>query len=142
AQASSLSLDDALPISRNNVIRLANGDIGLLADDDVTYHHSDIDQLKKTFLEHKYAEVAVFKIRTPPGEREYKEFPNKILQYKSKAPSIGTVQIAFNISELKENKIWFDERFGVDKSLLIGGEERLFLHDCIKAGLQVFFFPE
>src|SRR5699024_4264315 len=95
-----------------------------------------------TFLEHKYADVAVFKIRTPPGEREYKEFPNKILQYKSKAPSIGTVQIAFNISELKENKIWFDERFGVDKSLLIGGEERLFLHDCIKAGLQVFFFRD
>ncbi|HLR36545.1 MAG TPA: glycosyltransferase family A protein [Chitinophagaceae bacterium] len=128
--------------SRNNAIKLADGDIGLFADDDVTYRHSDIDVLKKTFQEHEQADVAIFKIRTPRGEPEYNSFPRKKQQFKNKAPNAGTVQIAFNIMRIKENRIWFDERFGVGNPLLIGGEERLFLHDCIKAGLQVFFFPE
>ncbi len=127
--------------SRNNVIRLADGDIGLFADDDVTYRHSDIDILKKTFLKNSQADVAIFKIRTPAGDPEYKNFSREKRQYE-KACNVGTVQVAFRVSTIKKNKVRFDERFGIGNPLLIGGEEQLFLHDCIQSGLHVFFFPE
>lgn len=127
--------------SRNNAIALADGDIGLFADDDVTYQHSDIDILKKTFVENRDLDVAIFKIRTPSGEREYKEFPAEKTEYK-KAPEVGTVQIAFDIASIKENNIWFDERFGAGRPLLVCNDERIFVQDCINAGLEVVFFPE
>jgi hypothetical protein len=127
--------------SRNNAIRLADGDIGLFSDDDVRYRHTDIDTIKKTFLQNDQADIAIFKIRTPAGEPEYNNYPDEIIEYKQ-APFVGTVQIAFNIERIKENKIWFDERFGAGQPLLICNDERLFLYDCISSGLRVFFFPE
>jgi len=127
--------------SRNNAIRLADGDIGLFSDDDVSYRDSDIDMLKETFSSHDQADVAVFKIRTPEGDPEYKKYPDKIIEYQ-KAPCVGTVQIAFRVDRIKEKKILFDERFGAGQPLLIGNDEKLFLHDCIVYGLSVYFFPE
>lgn len=127
--------------SRNHAILLADGDIGLFSDDDVTYRNSDIDLVKRTFLENSEVDVAVFKIRTPRGEPEYRTWPDEIVEYK-KAPEVGTVQIAFDIHAIKEKNIWFDERFGAGQPLLICNDERLFLHDCIEAGLRVVYFPE
>lgn len=127
--------------SRNNAINFAKGDIGLLSDDDVTYRNSDFDTLKKIFLQHHQVDVAIFKIRTPLGEAEYRPFPDKIVEYKN-VPRASSIQIAFRINSIKQNHIWFDERFGVGQPLLINSEEQLFLHDCINSGLKMVFFPE
>ena len=127
--------------SRNNALKLANGDIGLFSDDDVTYGHSDIETIKKTFLQNSETDIAIFKIRTPEGQPEYKVFADEIIEYKT-APCVGTVQIAFKIDKIKEKEIYFDERFGAGQPLLISSDEKLFLHDCIKAGLKVVFFPK
>lgn len=127
--------------SRNNAIRLADGDIALFSDDDVTYRDSDINTVKEIFLHNKQVDVAIFKIRTPVGEPEYKKYPDVIIEYK-KAPCVGTVQISFRVDKIKEKKIIFDERFGAGQPLLIGNDEKIFLHDCISSGLKVFFFPE
>ena len=127
--------------SRNNAIRLADGDIGLFSDDDVTYEHAYFDIIKETFFENKNVDIAIFKIRTPPGDPEYKAFPAKQTEYES-APEVGTVQIAFDIATVKEKNIWFDERFGAGRPLLVCNDERIFLHDCINVGLKVVYFPE
>jgi hypothetical protein len=127
--------------SRNNAIELADADIGLFADDDVTYRHSDIDLLKNTFLKKQHTDVAIFKIRTPAGEAEYRKFPQEVIEY-GRAPNVGTIQIGFNITKVRKKGIRFDERFGAGQSLLIGSDERLFLHDCIHSDLKVVFFPE
>ncbi|SHE34043.1 Glycosyl transferase family 2 [Fodinibius roseus] len=127
--------------SRNNAIAIADGDIALFSDDDVTYRDSDIDAVRKTFRQNSAVDVAIFKIRTPAGEPEYKKYPDKIIEYQH-APCVGTVQIAFRVDKIKERKILFDERFGAGQPLLIGNDEKLFLHDCINAGLKVVFFPK
>ena len=127
--------------SRNNAIRLATGDIGLFSDDDVRYQHSDIDTVKKTFKQHVEADVAIFKIRTPEGDPEYKIFPDEIIEYQ-RAPSVGTVQMAFRVNKVKEENVFFDERFGAGQKLLVSEGERIFVHDCINAGLRVFYFDE
>ena len=127
--------------SRNNAIRLADGDIGLFADDDVTYRETYFESLKRVFEHNPDLDVALFKIETGPNQPEYKKYPGEIVQYKN-APSVSTIEIGFRIKKVKEKDIWFDERFGAGQPLLIGSDERLFVQDCINAGLKVKFFPE
>ena len=55
--------------------------------------------------------------------------------------SVSVVEIAVRIDKIREKKIWFDERFGSGNKLIIGSEESVFILDCIKAGLNVWYFP-
>jgi len=126
--------------SRNNAIRLAEGDIGLFADDDVVYKASYFDTLNRVFERDPDLDVAHFKIKTGPHEPEYKNYPNEVIKYRD-APSVGTVEIGFRINSIKENSIFFDERFGAGQELLIGSDESIFVQDCINAGLTVKFIP-
>ena len=127
--------------SRNNAIQLADGDIGLFADDDVTYRNSYFDMLKRVFRENPKVDVALFKIKTGAGEPEYKNYPTSMVSYR-KAPAVGTVEMAVRIDKIREKNLKFDERFGAGQPLLIGSDEKIFVQDCINAGLTVTFFPE
>jgi len=127
--------------SRNNAIRLAHADIGVFADDDVVYKWEWLDMLKQTFEADETLDVAIFKIKTLPGEPEYREYPAESIEYTA-APSVGTIQLAFRVDRVKERNLAFDERFGAGQKLLIGSDEQIFLHDCIRAGLRVKYFPE
>lgn len=128
--------------SRNNALRLATGDIGLFSDDDVTYRQDYIDLLKKTFWTNPDIDIALFKIKTGPGEPEYKKYPDHQVRLNKILFSVSTVEIAFNISRMRESPIYFDERFGAGQELLIGSEETIFIEDCIAHGFSVVFVPE
>jgi len=127
--------------SRNKAIELAKGEVGLFADDDVTYNPQNFEKLRKIFSENENLDIGLFKIKTPPGDPEYKEYPPGRLLIK-KAPSVGTVEIAFRIPSVQGKNLFFDERFGAGNDLLIGSDEKIFVQDCLKAGLQVEYFPE
>lgn len=127
--------------SRNNAIRLADGDIGLFSDDDVTYTNEYLDFVIKAFTENPDLDVAIFKIKTPEGEPEYKKYPELALKLEKLPFSIGTIEIAFRVEKIKKKHLWFDERFGAGQPLLIGSDESIFVLDCIKAGLNVWFYP-
>lgn len=127
--------------SRNNAIRLADGDIGVFADDDVLYKDEWMDRLQHIFQQEPDLDVAIFKIKTLPGEPPYREYPVAPMELKT-ASSVGTIQLAFRIARVKSKKLGFDERFGAGQKLLIGSDEQIFLHDCICAGLRVKYFPE
>lgn len=128
--------------SRNHAISLATGDIGIIADDDVTYCDSYIDIVKDTFLSNPSLDVALFKIKTGNGEPEYKNYPKVSLEYTKNLFFISSIEIAFNIKKIKEAGLQFDERFGAGQELIIGYEEMIFVEDCLKAGLSVVFIPE
>ena len=127
--------------SRNNAIRLAEGDVGLFSDDDVTYKNEYFDNVINAFTEKPSLDVAIFKIKTPEGEPEYKNYQE--LAYRLEKPfSVGTIQIAFRREKIQKKKLFFDERFGAGQPLIIGSDEKIFIYDCIKAGLNVWFYPE
>ena len=86
--------------------------------------------------------VAIFKIKTLPGEPEYKNYPPHSFKIKKLPYSISAVEIAVCVKSIKEKGIWFDERFGTGNKLLIGSEESIFIVDCIRAGLNVWYYPE
>lgn len=128
--------------SRNNAIRLARGKIALVADDDVTYKHSYIDLVKDTFQSNPDIDVALFKIKTAPGEPGYKNYPETPVELKKKIFAVSSIEMSFRISKIKDKDLHFDERFGAGHEYLIGAEETIFVEDCIKNGFKVVYVPE
>lgn len=127
--------------SRNNVMSFADGDIGLFSDDDVTYTHKYIDDLLRYFEKHPHTDVGLFKINTPEGYPEFKNYPEKAERILKLGYSVGTIEIAYRINKVRKAGIQFDERFGVGQPVLVGQEESIFVFDCIKEGLHVWFVP-
>ena len=128
--------------SRNHAIEMADADIALFSDDDVRYTPADMDILRRTFEANPRVDVAIFKIRTLQGEPEYRDFPDRQITY-TRAPVVGTVQIAFRVDRARAAGVRFDERFGAsDGYLQSSSNERVFVHDCLQAGLSVTYFPE
>ena len=128
--------------SRNNALRLASGDIGLFADDDVTYRESYIDTVEKTFLSNPDMDIALFKIKTRPGEPEYKNYPDHPIELNKVLFAPSSVEIGLRIDRIRESGISFDERFGAGCELLIGAEEKIFIEDCLRQDFKVLYIPE
>lgn len=129
--------------NRNNALALADGDIGILADDDVRYRNEYIDSVIAAYSRDKDLDVACFKIATPSGEPEYKDYyPRSYLLNDESHHYLSTLEITVRLKALKEKKLKFDERFGLGSKLNSFGEEAVFIHDCLKAGLKVKYLPE
>lgn len=127
--------------SRNNVIKNAKGDICILADDDVRYTDDYIDRVKSTY-ENNEIDVACFKIETNSGEPEYKSYDEGIKCFSlTNRTSVSSIELTFKPDKIKKAGIQFDIRFGIGSDKLIGGEETVFLVDCLKLKFKVCYFP-
>lgn len=121
--------------SRNMAIKNATADICLICDDDEVLDDDYATKILKAFKENS-ADVLAFQIADIG-----KHYPAN----KSKVGYIGalklaSVQLAFRRRGVIENNIKFDETIGsgVSKS---GGEENIFLYDCLKRSLIIFYVP-
>jgi len=129
--------------SRNNAIRLADGDIALFSDDDVTYTNQYFDTIIEAFQSDSNIDIALFKIKTPDGFPEYKNYPASKIEVNKKLPFyIGTIEIAIKVDAIKRKGVLFDERFGAGQPELLGSDENIFVIDSIKKGLRVVYFPQ
>lgn len=125
--------------ARNVSILQAKGEIAIIADDDVTYSNKYLDAILDTFKKDS-PDLALFKIKTLPGEGEYKNYPSESYQLSiNNIHEPSSIEIAFKTNSIK-NKIKFDERFG-QGTYLNGGEEYFFVLDAIKSGLIVKYYP-
>lgn len=129
--------------SRNNGIRLADGDIALFSDDDVTYTNEFLDRVIHRFTGANSLDIAVFKIKTPDGSPDYKEYPNKPIHITRKLPfAVGTIEIAVRVERIRAMELLFDERFGAGQPVFMGADESIFVLDAVRSGLSVWFYPE
>ncbi len=128
--------------SVNQSIKMADADIALFSDDDVTYTSEYIDRIINIYSADNSLDIAIFKIKTLPGDPEYKNYSTIAMKINKLPYSISFVEMTARISKIKEKGILFDERFGTGNKLIIGSEESVFISDCIKAGLNVWYFPE
>jgi len=129
--------------NRNNAIRVADGDIAVIADDDIRYLPDSFNIIEKVFEEDKDLDVACFKIKTLVGEPEYKDYPGNAYRLEDDNHHyISSIEIAFRLNRIKEKQIYFDERFGIGAPVMMAGEESIFIYDCIENGFKVVFFPE
>ncbi len=127
--------------SRNMAIRNASGDICLICDDDEYFEDDYEDKIIKVFEENSKLDVAAFKLVFASNAYVKKKFwPNPLkINYKT-ALKISSVQIAFKLDSIKSKKIHFDENIGsgVTKA---GGEEKIFLHNCLAKSLMIVYHP-
>lgn len=129
--------------SRNNCIRLADGDIGLFSDDDVTYTNEYFNKIFEEFSNNSEMDLAIFKNFKPDRKPKEEKYPKERMKLSENLPfSIGTIEIAFKVKEVISKHLFFDERFGAGQPLLIGSDENIFVIDCIRRGLNVYFVPE
>ncbi len=128
--------------NRNNALDLADGDVALLADDDVRYTPANIEVIREAFQSDTRVDVACFKIATPDGEGEYKDYSvHEFFLNGTNGHYISSLEIAFRLDRIRNKGIRFDERFGLGSPLIQYGEEAVFIHDCIQAGLVVKYTP-
>lgn len=129
--------------NRNNILNKSSADICFIADDDVRYNLSEIQSVIDVFNEDENLDIFVGKIRTYDGEPEYKEYDNfshKINYFN--ASKVSSIEIVFKNEVLIKKKIQFDENFGLHgNKYKHGGEELIFITDCLKHGLKVVFYP-
>ncbi len=123
--------------SRNMAIEASDGDICILCDNDVEYEPDYEKRIEDAYLKHPDADLIVFYIK-----REEKPVPNyptpRRMGYLS-VLKIFSPEISFRRESL--GKIRFDESFGAGSGKYIMGEENIFLYDCLKKGLKIYYEP-
>ncbi len=123
--------------SRNMAISEADSDICILCDNDVEYLPDYEKSILEGFARHPDADLIIFYIK-----RKEKPVPNypraKRMGYLS-VLKIFSPEIAFKRNSI--GGICFDERFGAGSGQYIMGEENIFLYDCLKKGLKIWYEP-
>lgn len=128
--------------NRNNALRAAKGDVVLIADDDVRYCDEYFDNILKVFAENKEVDIAQFKIKSPYYESIPNRYPSISYTYPNVARGlyVSSIEMALRLSTV-QGKVWFDERFGLGSPHFNCGEESIFVHNAVQAGLTVTYFP-
>ena len=126
--------------NRNIALMHADGDIAILADDDMQftngYESAVIDAFKKV----KKADVIIFNITTEGydhGRRTNERI--KRIHYHN-AFNYGAARIAIKINSLKREGILFNENFG-GGTIYSAGEDSLFIKELLSRGLKVYAYP-
>lgn len=133
--------EKGLSKSRNKALELCDGDIALISDDDVEYVENLQEIIIRAFEENRDADIITFQIKTP-DEKLFKE-NYKIFQFTHNIKTImrvSSIEIAFRVKSIKENKIKFDEKFGLGTNYPTG-EEAIFLYGAMKKGLKIIYVP-
>lgn len=122
--------------SRNMALENACGDICLICDDDEFFEEGYAAAIIKAFEEMPEADVITFALH-----HSWRKFPEqqKRLGYVG-ALKTCSCQIAFRREKILEKNIRFDVEMGSGTGNG-GGEENIFLIDCLKRGLKLWYVP-
>lgn len=127
--------------SRNLALDNATGDICVIADDDLVYTPNCINDIGMVYIEDSALDVAIFQVITPEGE-PYKKYRSE--SFRIKKPwdqmQVSSVEITFKRKSVQDKQIRFNENLGLGAKYT-AGEETNFIHDCVKKGLKVKYFP-
>lgn len=127
--------------SRNMALKNAKGDICLICDDDEVLDEGYQEKILNAFKQYPQADLLAFIVSVSEAgydTKKYRDHVGKLNYFTSL--KISSYQIAFKRQAILEKSIMFDESIGSGASTA-GGEENIFLHDCLKKGLQLWFVP-
>lgn len=130
------TLDRGLSKSRNLAIKEASGEYCLLCDDDEILEDDYVDKIESGFSQIKDADIICFIVSR--NDKEY--FKKKLKINYLTSLHISSVQIVLNRKKIVDSGIKFDEKFGAG-SFNGSGEENIFLFDCLKKKLKVYYLP-
>lgn len=122
--------------SRNLAITNAKGNICLICDDDEILYQDYEKKIIDTYKRYPQADIICFKVLL-----KNKKYAEKVYRVGFlRALKISSVQMTFKLSSIQKNNLKFDEGFG-SGTFLGSGEENIFIYDCLKKGLKVYYVP-
>lgn len=126
-------------LSRNTALSKSDSEIIQFGDDDIIYDSGYSEKIIKEFDDHPEADIILFNVKAQAGRETYWNTDFAQVSWKN----YGRYP-AYAIAARREKLVLS----GVEYSLLFGGgapymngEDSLFLHDCLKAGLKIFRTP-
>ena len=124
-------------ISRNRALENANGDILILADDDVKYEDDYEKTIKKAYEKYKDADIIAFYVESLNKKRKIKKQRNHKVNFLTSL-KIQSSQITLKKESIENANIKFDEDFGSGCSFKVG-EESIFLYEALRKKLKIYF---
>lgn len=131
--------EKGLSKSRNKALENATGDICIVADDDLKYVKDYEKIIQEGYEKYPDADIIAFRVDNVDKKlqkairREGKENFISIMK-------IQSVQTTFRRKSILDKDIRFNEMFGAGAELY-SGEENIFLSDCIKKKLKIYYIP-
>ena len=125
--------------NRNNSIKNATADLCLIADDDCTYTHEQLQQVVDTFEKNPDVDIATFRFSGEGSNKWYPSTPQNLKTF-PKGYYVSSIEIAFRSLSV-QGKLWFNENFGLGAEPFHCGEENIFLRSALAQGLSCKFFP-
>ncbi len=126
-------------LSRNMALDTATHELIHFGDDDIVYDEGYSQRIVDEFDKHPEADVLLFNVQAQPGRETYRNEDYARITWRN----YGRYP-AYAIAARRDKII----KAGVRYSLLFGGgaefmngEDSLFLHDCLKAGLCMYRTP-
>ncbi len=141
---------DDVEVIRSTIKGLSNSrNIGLkncctryswFLDDDVTIIEEGV-MFMLDILRTEAPDFALFKIKTHPGEPEYKEYPKEPQDAGKLKHWVSSIEIIVDAEKLEKSDIYFDRRFGLG-TRLDRGEEAILIHDLLQNGWSGRYYPK
>ena len=130
---------EGLSANRNHALRNAQGDVLLIADDDLKYLPKRLEWVRKAYVDHASIDFACFQLIDYSGA-SIKDYPYRSHLYQSmpKGFWFSSCEITMRRSVLP---LYFDERFGLGAPFLGAGEEEVFLWQAYQKGHKIKYFP-
>lgn len=123
--------------SRNMALDNARGKYCLICDDDETLVEEYAKIIEEGFNKHPDAGIICFQVKNP--RMNYSNKPHRIGYIRSL--KVASWQIAMQTDVILQSGIKFDTRFG-SGTPLGSGEENIFMYDCLKKGIKIFYEPK
>lgn len=125
--------------NRNNCLRHATADVCLIGDDDCRYTHDQLQAVIDTFDHNPDVDIATFQYSSEGYTKHYPTTSQDLSTF-PKGYYLSSIEIAFRRQSV-QGKVWFNENFGLGSEVFHCGEEKLFIHDALSAGLECHFYP-
>lgn len=121
--------------SRNMAINNAWGDICVICDDDEVFYDNYIEVISNAYQLHPATDLICMEVERPA----MKLMSKRTLNYLN-ALKVASVTITFKLSSILKEEVKFDDKIGSGVSCA-GGEENVFLYDCLKHSLNGIILP-
>ena len=134
------SREFGLSKSRNLAIKNANGDILLLADDDIEYLPDFEKTILQAYTTYPKASLISFQFLNEKGKLT-KLYPKKEGYTSSIKQYLSSLEISLRREAIQKHNLKFDERFGIGAQFSCH-EEQVLRHQILKKGMDVAYMAK
>lgn len=132
--------ETGLPASRNRGLDNAIGDILIPTDDDVSFDPEFCATIRAAFQRVPDASIITFKANTPEGI-PYKSYSDRVFRHSwLSLLRVSSIEICIKKERFISSGVRWDLDYGLGAAFP-GGLEVVFLQDCRRANLTMYFDP-